>query len=244
MSKIKIEDIKAQLDVYNWKVISTEYKNLDTEMTFQCDEGHTVYSTWRKIRNRRECPICLQNKYKTNGFTVIPKKKDTKRVLGLDQATRISGWSIYDNDDLVQYGTFETGLNDEAARIHSIKEWLINMINLWEPDLVGIEGLQYQVNMGVTVFEKLARLQGVLIEALYELNIPFQICPTNTWRHYCGVKGKTRSDKKRSMQLKAKEWFDISISDDEADAIGIGKYISENFKIPLGEAQVNIEIWE
>ena len=29
------------------------------------------------------------------------------------------------------------------------------------------------------------------------------------------------------MQTKVKEWFDITVSDDIADAIGIGKYISE-----------------
>ena len=31
------------------------------------------------------------------------------------------------------------------------------------------------------------------------------------------------------MQLIAKTWFDISVSEDEADAIGIGKYASDNF---------------
>ena len=41
------------------------------------------------------------------------------------------------------------------------------------------------------------------------------------------------------MQLLVKEWFDITITDDEADAIGIGKYISDvNFK------KVEIINWE
>ena len=29
------------------------------------------------------------------------------------------------------------------------------------------------------------------------------------------------------MQLLTKKWFDISITEDEADAIGIGKYMAE-----------------
>ena len=101
------------------------------------------------------------------------------------------------------------------------------MIELWKPDFVGLEGIQYQQNMGVTTFETLARLQGILMETLYELNIQFSICHTNTWRAYCKVKGRTRIDKKRSMQMLAKEWFDITVTDDEADAIGIGKYVAE-----------------
>ena len=32
------------------------------------------------------------------------------------------------------------------------------------------------------------------------------------------------------MQLLAKEWFDISVSDDVADAIGIGKYLASTAK--------------
>ena len=101
------------------------------------------------------------------------------------------------------------------------------MINNWNPEFIGLEGIQYQQNMGVTTFETLARLQGILMNTLHELNIPYIICPTNTWRSYCKVKGRTRQDKKRSMQLLTKKWFDITVSDDEADAIGIGKYVAE-----------------
>ena len=55
----------------------------------------------------------------------------------------------------------------------------------------------------------------------------FLLCPTPTWRAHCQVKGKTRADKKRSLQLLVKDWFDVSVTEDEADAIGIGKYASE-----------------
>jgi hypothetical protein len=61
----------------------------------------------------------------------------------------------------------------------------------------------------------------------YELGVPFEICPTNTWRAHCKVRGNSRTDKKRSMQLLAKTWYDVTVSEDEADAIGIGKYVAE-----------------
>ena len=53
MARIKIEDIRAELSLDGWKVISTEYKSLDIEMVFECDEGHRVYSTWKKVRQKR-----------------------------------------------------------------------------------------------------------------------------------------------------------------------------------------------
>lgn len=240
MSKIKIEEIQEELQKENWQLISNEYKNLDSEMIFKCPEGHTVYSSWKKMRQRKECPICKENIYKNQDTVIIPKKKDITRFLALDQSTNITGWSIYDGNELIKYGVFSTSeSNDEIARDYEVRMWLINMINNWKPDFVGIEGIQYQQNFGVTTFETLARLQGIIMETLYELNLPYVVCPTNTWRHHCGVKGRTRVDKKKSMQLLVKEWFDITITDDEADAIGIGKYISDvNFK------KVEIINWE
>jgi len=239
MSKIKVEDIQNELEKYGWKLISQEYKNLDSELIFECEEGHKVYSTWKKIRNKRECPVCNQNKYKEQDTRVIPKEKNIRRSLALDQSTRINGWSIYDNNKLIKYGIFTSSYDDEIERDTEIKNWLINMINTWEPDFVGLEGIQYQQNMGVTTFETLARLQGILMNTCYESKISYGICPTNTWRHHCGVKGRTRIDKKRSMQMLAKQWFDITVSDDEADAIGIGKYTAECLN-----KQIEVFNWE
>lgn len=239
MAKITIDSINEELAPYNWKCISTEYKNLDTELQFNCEEGHLVCAPWKKVRKLQECPVCKQNAHKTNKPLVVePKKKGQKRILALDQATHITGWSIYDGQELIRYGTFSTNQKDEIARISTIKNWLISMIENWKPDFVAIEGIQFQDEssgnkMGVTVFQGLARLQGVLMETCYAQKIDYTVCPTNTWRNHCGVKGRYRADKKRSMQLIAKKWYDISLTDDEADAVGIGKYAADLNKIEV-----------
>ena len=239
MAKITIESINEELAQYNWKCISTEYKNLDTELQFNCEEGHLVCAPWKKIRKLQECPVCKQNAHKTNKPLIVePKKKGQKRILALDQATHITGWSIYDGQELIRYGTFSTNQKDEIARISTVKNWLISMIENWKPDFVAIEGIQFQDEssgnkMGVTVFQGLARLQGVLMETCYAQKVDYTVCPTNTWRNHCGVKGRYRADKKRSMQLIAKKWFDISLTDDEADAVGIGKYAADLNKIEV-----------
>ena len=238
MAKIKIEDIKSQVENDGWKLVSEEYKNLESELTFQCPEGHTVYGNWKKFRSRRECPRCRDNKYKTQINQIQAKSPRTKRLLALDQATHVCGWSVFDDQQLISYGTFSTQGDDEIARDSTIKNWLLSMIDNWQPDCIALEGIQSQEEVSgekisVTVFQTLARLQGILMEACYNAKVKYVICPTNTWRHYCGVKGKKRADKKRSMQLIAKEKYDITVSDDEADAIGIGKYAASIYKIKV-----------
>ena len=239
MARITIDSINEELAQYKWKCISTEYKNLDSELQFNCEEGHLVCAPWKKVRKLQECPVCKQNAHKTNKPLVVePKKKGQKRILALDQATHITGWSIYDGQELIRYGTFSTNQKDEIARISTIKNWLISMIENWKPDFVAIEGIQFQDEssgnkMGVTVFQGLARLQGVLMETCHAQKVDYTVCPTNTWRNHCGVKGRYRADKKRSMQLIAKKWYDISLTDDEADAVGIGKYAADLNKIEV-----------
>jgi Holliday junction resolvasome RuvABC endonuclease subunit len=238
MPRITIEQIQEELIPDNWKVISTEYKNLDSELIFECSEGHRVYNTWKKIRTKRDCPICAQNQLKDIENNIIPKKSNEFRVLALDQATKISGWAIFSNEKLIKYGTFETQLENEIQRDIQIKNWLINIIKNWGIDFVALEGVQYEERFGVTTFATLARLQGILMSLLEEMEVQYTICHTATWRNFCQVKGKTRADKKKSMQLKVKEWYDITVNNDCADAIGIGHYAVNKTKKP------KIESWE
>ena len=231
MSKIKLTDIQEAIAPDGWKVISDTYTNLETEMTFECPEGHRVYASWKKLRAKRECPTCVANNLAAQDGEILTKPANTYRILALDQASHVTGYAIFDNGQLVKYGTFATELDDEIARCSLIKSWLLSMINNWRPDYVGIEGIQFQDKssgraMGVTVFQTLARLQGILMETCYSCKVPYTVCSTNTWRHGCGVKGTSRADRKRSMQLLVKQWYDISVSDDESDAIGIGYYLT------------------
>lgn len=231
MAKIRLEEIQKKIEAFGWKVISTEYINLDTEMTFECAEGHRVFMPWKRLRGRVECPVCKSKQEHKNDGEVFPKPKGIKRTLALDQATKVTGYAIFDNTKLIKYGTFSTSSDDDIERMSMMRTWLTSMITSWKPDYIGIEGIQFQEEgggqrMGITVFQTLARLQGILMMVCHDAKIPFEICPTNTWRHSCGVKGKTRTDKKRSTQLLVKQWYDIKVSEDEADAIGIGKYLT------------------
>ena len=243
MAKIKIEDIRKAAIEQNWTLISNEYINLDSELIFECDEKHRIFLPYKKVRDKWECPVCKQNKLKNNTTNIIPKPKEATRVLALDQATHLTGYAIFDNSQLITSGIFQTELEDEIARSNAIKNWLISMVHNWNPDIIGFEDIQLQSfqnrNIGVTTYKILAELLGILMETCYENDWNYVVCAPATWRAYNGVKGKTRIDKKKSMQKLIKEWFDITVTDDESDAIGIGKYIAEKkFK------QTQIFNWE
>lgn len=243
MSKIKIEDIRKAAIEHNWNLLSDEYKNLDTELTFECNEGHKIYLPYKKVRDKWICPICEQNQYYNFSNEIKPKGKIKQRSIGLDQATHITGYSIFDDGKLVYADTFETIAEDEIERDIEIKNWLIQLIQNWKPDIIGLEGIQLQQfnnkTVGITTYQTLARLQGILMATCKEQNIQYIIIPPATWRAHCEVKGRARADQKRSMQMKVKEWFDITVSNDIADAIGIGKYLNDKHK-----KKVEIFNWE
>ena len=243
MSKIKIDDIRKAAIEHNWILLSEEYKNLDSELIFRCDEGHKIYLPYKKVRDKWECPICKQNQYYNFSNEIMPKKKSVQRTIGLDQATHITGYSIFDDGELIYAGIFEAEAEDEISRDIEIKNWVIQLIQNWKPDIIAMEGIQLQQfnnkTIGVTTYQTLARLQGILMATCHEQKIEYVVVPPATWRAHCQVKGRTRADRKRSMQMKVKEWFDITVSDDVADAIGIGKYTNDKHR-----KKVEIFDWE
>ena len=237
MARISIEQIKKEAEDRNWSLVSETYKNLDTEIEFKCPEGHTVITTYAVWRAHHRCPICDNPKLELS-TKVIPKKKGIKRILALDQATHVTGWAIFDGNCVIKYGIVTLEQGDLDRRINDLKIWLANMIEIWKPDKVLAEDIQLQEKkqgrtwendtgdqvMNVNTFKTLAQLQGVLADYLYEKKIEYKFVHTATWREACGISGKYRADKKKSAQLKVKEWFGIDVTNDEADAICIGYY--------------------
>ena len=54
MAKIKTEDVRKAAIDHKWELVSEEYKNLDTELEFICNEGHRVFAPYKKIRDNGE----------------------------------------------------------------------------------------------------------------------------------------------------------------------------------------------
>lgn len=235
---INVYSVANHLSEEGWQLISDSYKNLNTELEMRCPEGHTQFMSYGNWRKHPICEVCLAgDPYKVKKNKVPVKETDTYRILALDAATRITGYSIYDNDALVSYGTFHAKETDNtAARINEIKHWLEAAINNWDIDFCGIENVQLQSTGSngryqVEVYRALANLQGVLVDTLYENNIEHALCYASEWRKYCGVgDGKGRENKKRQAQEKVALWYNQKCTQDEADAICIGKFFCNYVK--------------
>lgn len=235
MATYNIEKINLELEPKNWVCISDSYKNMNEELVFLCEEGHKVFATWKKIREKQECPVCKANSLKHFDVAAVNKEKGDFRLISLDAATRISGWAVFDNDKLVKYGAVEFTHSSEDARISALKSWILSLCKNWKPDLVVIEDIQLQeqrgkFDTGVTTYKVLAKLQGVLQNALFELKIPYEMVYVNTWRAAHEIRGKSKSEKKQSAILKAKKWYDITAVEDAAEAICLGRYGTKAFK--------------
>jgi Holliday junction resolvasome RuvABC endonuclease subunit len=237
MSRISIDEIRNACEQQGWKLITEKYKNLTTQMEFVCPQQHTVYTTYEKFRKNPICPICARKVLDTTEeIKKIPKKNGLKRTFAIDQATHTSGWAVFDGSNLVKFGKYTTkDYDDIDLRINDFKQYLINMIEFWSPDLIILEDIQLQQFgpkssnniQGVTTYKGLAKLQGVLINLFIEYGIEYQIVHTGTWREACGIKGKSRSERKKSAQLIVQEIYGVNPTQDEADAICIGLYITQ-----------------
>ena len=86
------------------------------------------------------CDKCIAgDPYKVKKNKVPIKKIDTKRILALDAATNITGYSIYDDKTLVAYGTYKANESLQTTeRINQVKHWLEAAIKEWQPDFVGV----------------------------------------------------------------------------------------------------------
>lgn len=241
---INIYSVANHLSENGWKLISDSYKNLNTELEMECPVGHRQKQTYANWRKHMLCEQCMAgDPYKIKKNKVPIKKIDTQRILALDAATNISGYSIYDDGVLVSYGTYKTDSSKNIEqRINEFKKWLQAIIENIEPDFVGLEDIQLQNHNGfqnVETYKVLARLQGVIVDTLFEECVDHDLCYSSQWRKYCGVSdGGKRENLKKMAQEKVKIWYGQDCTQDEADAICIGKYfvhLLKNSKSSWGE---------
>lgn len=229
---INIYSVRNHLEENNWKLLSDSYKNLNTELEMECPKGHKQLQTYGNWRKHIICQQCMAgNGTKIQKNKVPIKKIDTgRRILALDAATGITGFAIYDDEALVGYGIHKANRDlDSQARINEVKKWVVDLLRNGEIDFVGIEDIQLQGHNGfqnVETFKTLAKLQGVLLDTFFEECVDHDTVYSSAWRKYCGISqgARDRENKKKAAQEKVRLWYGQNCTQDEADAICIGKY--------------------
>ena len=155
------------------------------------------------------------------------------RLLALDQASRTSGWAVFEDDQLIDSGTFTLVSDDIGERLVDYRNRLDKLITKYEIDEVAFEDIQMQGQVNnVQTFKVLAEVFGVTQEFLVEQRYFYHIVSSNTWKSQLKIKGRTRAEQKKNAQEYVLNTFGKKVSQDESDAICIGASIVLNKKRP------------
>ena len=148
-------------------------------------------------------------------------------LLALDQSSQTSGYSVFTDGKLIDYGKFTFTDSDVGARLTKIRNKVIELIAQYEISEVAFEDIQLQNTVGnnVVTFKTLAEVYGVIHQLLDEKKIPYQIIPSVTWKSTLGIKGKNRQEQKKNAQLWVISTYNEKPTQDECDAICIGEHI-------------------
>mgnify|MGYP000459412382 CR=1 FL=1 len=159
------------------------------------------------------------------------------KILAIDQASKISGWSVFENGELIEYGKVTFNDDDFILRVSKLRSWLNEFIDDNSIEKVILEDIQLQIDkesqqvvygegniVNVQTFKKLAGLQAVLHELCVEKGIPVEIYHSSAWKSTCGIVGSHRQEQKRSAQLYIQNKYNVKVIQDIADAICLGEH--------------------
>ena len=143
------------------------------------------------------------------------------KVLSLDLSTKSSGFCVFDNDKIVEYGTIKSNDKDFLVRGQYMAEFVMLLCEKYGKfDKVVIEELKIISNQKTLVM--LGIVQGMVIREVRYSDIVF-VMPT-VWRKKFHLNGKREDAKRKAIALCKSKGFDTN-SDDEAEAILLGMFL-------------------
>lgn len=147
------------------------------------------------------------------------------RIVSLDQSTRCSGYSVFDNGEYIASGVIDMSkskLNTDERSFEMAKE-LWKIIKKYKPEHLILEDTQKQNNVKTVIV--LARLQGMVIGYAEAHKVHTHILLPSQWRAALsftqGPKVKREELKQQSLNY-VKENFGLELIEDEAEAVAIG----------------------
>lgn len=158
--------------------------------------------------------------------------KDKKQiVLSLDQSTTATGWALFSDGKLEDYGIYKPS-GDRNKRIERTRIWLKQKVEhiCQEEEIelhLVLEDIQMQGN--VETFKSLAHLQGVLINLGFQKIQEKEIAESSVyyssaWKSTCNIKGRRRKEQKENAQKHVLNRYGVEAPEDVCDAICLGEH--------------------
>ncbi len=150
-------------------------------------------------------------------------------LLALDQASLTSGYAIFKDGNLTDYGKFTFDDDDIAERLVKIRKKVLDLISANDINEVAFEDIQMQNNVNnVQTFKILSEVYGVILETLHEHKMKYTVVSSNTWKSTLGIRGRARAEQKRNAQQFVLDTYGIKAIQDTCDAICIGTHVLRN----------------
>lgn len=150
------------------------------------------------------------------------------RILSLDASTRSTGYAIFNDKKLENYGVISASSTDVIKRINKIVSELEQILTKEKVDVVILEEVRPDLGKIVKTYKALMYLQAAIAFLIHEKfsKIKIEYMYPSSWRKICGIK-QGAGIKREALKAKDIEFvnklYSLNItSDDIADAIGIG----------------------
>ena len=149
----------------------------------------------------------------------------------LDQSSSITGFSVWKNRELLEYGKVKLE-GEFLDRVICVKNFMLDKIEeikkLDNDVVIEVVLEEIQLQQNVDTFKKLAQLLGHLECTLIENKIKYHLVYSSEWKSYNKIIGKSRAEQKRNAQKFVLDTYGYKATQDEADAICIGRFISHS----------------
>lgn len=145
------------------------------------------------------------------------------KILSLDLSTKSSGFAVFEDEVVVDYGVIKSTDKDILVRGNYMAEFVRLLCEKYGKfDLVGIEELKVLSNQSTLV--KLAQVQGMVLRELKDQVVKF-VMPT-VWRKGFELNGKRAEAKAKAIKLCNELGYEVEC-DDDAEAILLGIYFQK-----------------
>ena len=171
-------------------------------------------------------------------------------VLGLDMATKKTGFCLMNNDRTIErFGLIRTESSETKDRMKEIYQNIKSIIEQNNVTHVVLEDVPVNNHNNLKTGKDLCILQGAILSLCFKHNIPYKFYAPSSWRSIIGTYDGTRQGMKREVQKqkavdKVNEIYNLNFiynktetktkhtDDDKAEAICLAlAYITERREV-------------
>lgn len=161
--------------------------------------------------------------------------QDAPIVLGLDVATRATGWAAVQGGKRLASGVLRIGRtkDDSVARLVILRRELVVLLERYRPALVAVEAAMAWKSIKTTM--RLSEAQGVAIEAAAGTGARILHPQPEEWRKALGCGGRDKERTAQMVRLILGGYSADFATDDESDALGLALYGERQHQAMLAE---------